>query len=430
MRRRSSTPPPLLRSDVAMVAPELLYVHVPFCSEDLPLLLVQRHVAVRRRRSRSVPRRRRPASSMALDAGRPLSLRTVYVGGGTPTVLDAGQLEPAARQSIRRRCDPPHIERVDGRDEPGDARSEDTGSAMKEAGVTRVSLGAQSMQERFLKRLGRTHTADDVRPVGRASCARPGSTRINVDLIYAQPEQTVVGLDARPRRRSRARRFSPLAVRADVRSRNAIRTRAGSRIDRREPTTHSRSRCSRLRRERLVGSRHRVVRDFELRDSGPRVRAQPHLLAERTLLRASDQERSAASTASRTMNARDVAEWQRRVETTGSGVAERDVAERPATPSSRRWRPVSGPAKASTSTCFDAPDRTRRDARRTGSRTLDDALARDGLSPTSGVRPRSILTASCLCRAVPLAARCRSFSSFLDGPTVKPGRLPACVDSA
>ena len=128
---------------------------------------------------------RADALDVALPARSPLD--TVYLGGGTPTLLPAASIG-AILALVRERFGiatgaEVTIEANPGRDERGDV------AALAAAGVNRVSLGAQSLDPALLRRLGRRHRPQDVATaVGEARAAGIGS--VSVDLLYDVPEQT------------------------------------------------------------------------------------------------------------------------------------------------------------------------------------------------------------------------------------------------
>ena len=129
----------------------------------------------------------------ALDAhwglpGERPPLGTLYLGGGTPSLLPA---EVLARliDLVRRRfglVDGPEItlEVNPGGDERGDAR------AIRAAGVTRLSIGAQSFDPTELRSLGRRHRPEDVAATVRAA-REAGVESISIDLLYDVPGQTL-----------------------------------------------------------------------------------------------------------------------------------------------------------------------------------------------------------------------------------------------
>ena len=128
----------------------------------------------------------------AAPAARP-PLRTVYFGGGTPSLVPAEWLERLmaivrARYGLAPAAEVT-LEANPGIDERGDL------AAFRRAGVTRVSFGAQSLDAAELKRLGRRHSPKDVAAaVEQARAAGIGS--INLDLLYDVPGQSVADWEA------------------------------------------------------------------------------------------------------------------------------------------------------------------------------------------------------------------------------------------
>jgi len=117
--------------------------------------------------------------------GRPVE--TVFIGGGTPSLLSPDALDrllTAVRTLLPLRSWAEiTLEANPGTFEVAKFR------AYAEAGVNRLSLGVQSFDDRFLKALGRIHGGDEA----RAAAAEAGAIfeRINLDLMYALPEQTL-----------------------------------------------------------------------------------------------------------------------------------------------------------------------------------------------------------------------------------------------
>src|ERR1044071_2048290 len=86
---------------------------------------------------------------------------TVYFGGGTPSQLTPAQVSRVL-EAARRKFDVDADAEVTLEMNPGTVTAENL-KALRAAGVNRASFGAQTFDERELKRLGRTHTADDTR---------------------------------------------------------------------------------------------------------------------------------------------------------------------------------------------------------------------------------------------------------------------------
>jgi putative oxygen-independent coproporphyrinogen III oxidase len=176
--------------------PVALYVHVPFCVSQCPYC---DFVVYAGRHARG-PTARIDAFLAAVDAELELRadaldrlaaahhpLRSVYLGGGTPSLLPAaavGRLLARidARFAIASDAEVT-LEANPGPDEIGDL------PGFASAGVTRLSLGAQSMDRGELRRLGRRHAPEDV--IGAIAAARrAGIASVSADLLYDVPGQT------------------------------------------------------------------------------------------------------------------------------------------------------------------------------------------------------------------------------------------------
>jgi oxygen-independent coproporphyrinogen-3 oxidase len=114
--------------------------------------------------------------------------RTLFVGGGTPTVLSALDLAALVRETRRIFALPARAE-ITVEANPGTV---DVGylRRLREAGVNRLSLGVQSFDDRLLRLLGRIHTALDAEKAVRDARAA-GLENLNLDLMLGLPEQTM-----------------------------------------------------------------------------------------------------------------------------------------------------------------------------------------------------------------------------------------------
>ena len=186
------------------VAPEVappvaLYIHIPFCVSLCPYcdFVVYAGAAARGPRARVAAFVPALLSELdlradALDAtfgrARP-ALETVYLGGGTPSLLPASAIGEILDR-VRSRFGIPDgaevtLEANPGPDERGDA------VALRPVGITRLSIGAQAMSAAALRRLGRRHrVVDVVRTVAEARAA--GIASISFDLLYDAPDASVV----------------------------------------------------------------------------------------------------------------------------------------------------------------------------------------------------------------------------------------------
>jgi oxygen-independent coproporphyrinogen-3 oxidase len=129
-----------------------------------------------------------PAGAVALGgADGALPLDSVFLGGGTPTFTDAAELARLLRAL-------PAAAEVTVEANPETVTPE-LAAALREAGATRVSLGAQTFQPRLLEVLERTATPDDVRAAfGHLRAA--GFDNVSLDLVYGIPGQSPADLAA------------------------------------------------------------------------------------------------------------------------------------------------------------------------------------------------------------------------------------------
>jgi oxygen-independent coproporphyrinogen-3 oxidase len=113
---------------------------------------------------------------------------TVYFGGGTPSLLTPAQVEKILDAVRRRFAVAPDAE-ITMEMNPG-GLSVETLQAYRALGVNRASFGAQTFDDAELKRLGRRHTAQDVRDT-IAHLRAAGFANVSFDLIAGLPAQTV-----------------------------------------------------------------------------------------------------------------------------------------------------------------------------------------------------------------------------------------------
>ena len=115
-------------------------------------------------------------------------LRTLYIGGGTPTALSASQLEVLLK-GLTKNLDLSALEELTIEANPGDLDA-DKIAVLKNSAVNRVSLGVQTFDNKMLKKIGRSHLEKDIyENIDRLQLA--GFDNISIDLIYALPGQTM-----------------------------------------------------------------------------------------------------------------------------------------------------------------------------------------------------------------------------------------------
>ena len=164
-----------------------IYIHVPFCRSRCSYCDFATGAFETALAETYVGALAREIETFELE-GAPSEVDTVYFGGGTPSLLTPAQVSRVI-EAVRSKFD------VDARAEvtlemnPGTVTPERL-RALREAGVNRASFGAQTFDDRELKRLGRTHTADDTRRTFEDLRAA-GFDNVSFDLIAGLPRQTL-----------------------------------------------------------------------------------------------------------------------------------------------------------------------------------------------------------------------------------------------
>ncbi len=171
-----------------MPAPYAVYVHVPWCRHVCPYCDFNVHAASTPPEADDLAAYLAELAAWAARAEwRGRSMRSLYLGGGTPSLLSpatvASLLAGARRHGLEASAE------VTLEANPGTLTG-DRLAAYHEAGVTRLSLGAQSFHPAVLRTLGRDHSPDETRSaVAAARAAR--FANLSLDLIFAVPGQTL-----------------------------------------------------------------------------------------------------------------------------------------------------------------------------------------------------------------------------------------------
>ncbi|MBR0400617.1 MAG: coproporphyrinogen dehydrogenase HemZ [Mogibacterium sp.] len=109
-------------------------------------------------------------------------IESIYIGGGTPTTLEADQLKQLIETGCEEfRTDPGSIEFTVEAGRPDTITAEKL-AVMRKLGVSRISINPQSMKDETLRAIGRDHSAEDIRS-GYRLAGRYGFEVINADLI-------------------------------------------------------------------------------------------------------------------------------------------------------------------------------------------------------------------------------------------------------
>lgn len=179
-------------TDYRLDPPTAVYIHIPFCSNKCHYCDFTSYVvngqpvdeyleALEREMERTVE---------SIPAG---TIETVFVGGGTPTVLTPRQMERFL--GMTRAYFPNLTQDYEFTMEANPGTTDpDKLAVMKEGGVNRVSFGVQSFDNGLLSRIGRIHQTDDVyRSLEYARAA--GFRNLTIDLMFGLPGQTLEMLE-------------------------------------------------------------------------------------------------------------------------------------------------------------------------------------------------------------------------------------------
>ncbi len=162
--------------------PTSLYIHIPFCHRKCLFCSFVIAVGQEHRREEYV---KGLINEMKKEGGR--TLKSIYFGGGTPSMLDENQLN-ALFDAIRKNFLFHNDIEITIEANP-ECINQAKAQVLKTIGFNRVSLGVQSMNDRYLKFLGRGHDAFMAQNAYRI-LREAGFGNINLDLMYAFPGQT------------------------------------------------------------------------------------------------------------------------------------------------------------------------------------------------------------------------------------------------
>lgn len=176
---------------MSLLAPGIplsLYIHLPWCVEKCPYCDFNSHQLNEQFDEKKY------VASLLKDLEQDLpkiwgrSVETIFIGGGTPSLFSGpaiDELISGVRARLMLRADP----EITLESNPGTADANNYFN-YRQAGVNRLSIGVQSFDDTQLKKLGRIHDASQA--VDAFKMAREaGFERINIDLMYALPGQSV-----------------------------------------------------------------------------------------------------------------------------------------------------------------------------------------------------------------------------------------------
>jgi oxygen-independent coproporphyrinogen-3 oxidase len=163
-----------------------LYFHIPFCPKLCPYCSFYVETGAKNKTTQFLDALLREVESA--KSAHELRPETIYFGGGTPSALTCDQLEYLLG-GLRARLDLSQLREWTFEVNPATVRA-DKARLLRDAGVTRISLGVQSWDDTLLQTLGRVHNATQAEKTF-ATLRAAGFDNINIDLMFAVPGQTL-----------------------------------------------------------------------------------------------------------------------------------------------------------------------------------------------------------------------------------------------
>lgn len=160
----------------------LLYLHIPFCHRICPYCSFYKHTPGGTPIAAFI-------EALSIEARNRIKdpVRTLYLGGGTPSMLSPGHLKKLF-SDLHELIDFPLLEEVVLEANPATFDLQKA-RLFRELGVTRVSLGIQSFSPHVLETLGREHTAEQASE-SVAVLREAGVSQVNIDLMFSIPGQS------------------------------------------------------------------------------------------------------------------------------------------------------------------------------------------------------------------------------------------------
>ncbi|MEI7143814.1 radical SAM family heme chaperone HemW [Pectobacterium brasiliense] len=168
--------------------PLSLYIHIPWCVQKCPYCDFNSHAL-----KGDVPHQEYVDHLLAdLDADLPLAsgreLHSIFIGGGTPSLLSAEAMQ-ALLDGVRARIPLTPDAEITMEANPGTVEA-DRFSGYQRAGINRISIGVQSFDPQKLTRLGRIHGPDEAKRAAYLA-AGLGLRSFNLDLMHGLPDQSL-----------------------------------------------------------------------------------------------------------------------------------------------------------------------------------------------------------------------------------------------
>lgn len=164
-----------------------IYIHIPFCHQICHYCDFNKVFFENQPVDEYIETIDKELTILKLTGADFSKVETVFFGGGTPTALNAKQLERLL-EIVHSHVDVKNLTEFTTEANP-DELTTDKLHVLKNGHVKRLSLGVQSFDEELLKKIGRSHSPQQAIEVVN-NARRAGFENISIDLIYALPGQT------------------------------------------------------------------------------------------------------------------------------------------------------------------------------------------------------------------------------------------------
>ena len=162
--------------------PSSVYIHIPFCKSKCKYCSFVSFC-----RPEMIPKYISALEREIVDNYKDESLKTLYFGGGTPSLLSADDLGKIVNK-FKLECGCEVTLEVNPDDVTGNYLK-----SISEMGVNRLSIGSQTFDDEILKLIGRRHGSGEIKKAINMA-KEAGFKNISVDLIYGLPKQTLDGV--------------------------------------------------------------------------------------------------------------------------------------------------------------------------------------------------------------------------------------------
>ncbi|MBE9486207.1 MAG: radical SAM protein, partial [Chloroflexi bacterium] len=169
-----------------------LYLHIPFCSSKCPYCDFFSQAGSQKQLDEYVELLNLNIRILQQKFPHNPPLETIFFGGGTPSLLSAEQIGSLLK-NIKGTFDIDKNAEITLEANPGTVDLDQL-RGYRQAGVNRLSLGIQSLNDQHLQLLGRIHTADQAQDSVIAARAA-GFNNLSLDLMFALPDQDLSSLE-------------------------------------------------------------------------------------------------------------------------------------------------------------------------------------------------------------------------------------------